>query len=277
VFGFSVAAAELAEMSRTSDDIGAVGRRLTAGLRRTILAVGFVTAAYLAAGETIVGALYTWLPDLLGRGATSPDDTLALAVILGGFALGLPAAITARVTQNTLYAVGDVRGPARIAVVRLVVGATASTVLMLQLDWLYIEGGTIRALEQLPHLPPWERVPAGIRTAADQPPHLGAAGLALGASVASWTEWALLRRRLARRLGRPVRSGWAPRVGAAAVVCAAVMVGARLVTAPVPRPLDTPLVLAAGLAAYVAVLRRVGIPGPSSRPRGARSAPGSGS
>lgn len=259
VFGFSVAAAELAEMSRSSSDTAAVARRLRSGLRRTVLPAGFVTVAYLTAGGPIVGALYTWLPDVLGRGATSSDDTATLAVILAGFALALPAAITARVTQNTLYALGDVRGPARIAVIRLVVAAVASVVLMLQLDWLYIVDGTVQGWDQFPHLPPWERVPASVR-AGGGPTHLGALGLALGSALASWTEWFLLRRRLGRHLERPVRSGWAGPVTAAALAAAAAMVLAQLALRWVPRPVDTPLVLGAGLAVYVAALRQAGIP-----------------
>jgi putative peptidoglycan lipid II flippase len=272
VFGFSVAAAELAEMSRSGADRGRVEARLTGGLRRTALAAGFVTAAYLAASGPVVGALYTWLPGVVGRGPTSPDDTIVLAVILSAFAVGLPAAITARVTQNALYAVGDVRGPAVIAAVRLGVAAAASVVLMLQLDWLFVQDGAVRGWDDVPHWPPWERVPEGVRLEPDRPPHLGAAGLALGASMAAWAEWALLRRRLRLRLRRPARSGWAWPVAVAAVVSALGMAAAQVV--PVPRPLDAPLVLGIGLALYVAALRRLGLP-PPRRPRGPRRWPAS--
>jgi putative peptidoglycan lipid II flippase len=264
VFGFSVAASELTEMSRSSHDPAQVHRRMTGGLRRTLLAAGFVTAAYLAATGPIVGALYTWLPAALGRGAASPDDTAILALILGGFALGLPAAITARVTQNTLYALGDVRGPARIAVLRLGVSAVVSVVLMLQLDWLFIEDGAVQALEAVPHWPPWERVPSEIRASTAEPPHLGALGLALGSASASWLEWVLLRRRLATRLRRPVRSGWARPVAGAAAASGGVMIAAQVVLGPLPRPLDTPLILAAGLVVYMGALRALGVPGVGS-------------
>ena len=270
VFGFSVAVTELTEMSRSSHDTGAVYHRLTTGLRRTLLAVGFVSAAYLTAGGPIVGALYTWLPAAIGRGSTSPDDTFILAVVLGAFAIGLPASIEARVTQNTLYALGDVRGPARIAVIRLVVTAVASAVLMLQFDWLFVRDGVLHGLDTLPHLPPWERVPEAIRTSPEEPPHLGAVGLALGSSLASWTEWVQLRHRLGRRLGRTVRSGWMIHVTVAAVACGAVMTLVQVVLGFVPAPLDTPLVLGAGLGTYVAILRLLGIPG--GRRRGGQRA-----
>ena len=272
VFGFSVAAAELAEMSRSSRDRGQLRRRLVGGLRRTSLAVGFVTAAYLTASAPIVGALYTWLPQALGRSAGSSDDTLVLALILMAFAIGLPAAITARVSQNALYALGDVRGPARIAVIRLAVAAGASLVLMLQFDWLYIADGALHALEPVPHLPPWERLPRSVRVSRDEPPHLGAVGLALGAAVAAWTEWALLRQRLAMHLARPVRSGWVGPIVVAAGVSGAAMVLAQVVLRPVPRPLDTPLVLGAGLASYIAVLHRQRLLGPGGAARPVRRA-----
>jgi putative peptidoglycan lipid II flippase len=265
VFGFSVAASELAEMSRSATDISVVRSRLTTGLRRTVLAAGFVTPAYLVASPAIIGALYTWLPQLLGRGTTSPDDTLTLAVILSAFAVGLPAAITARVTQNALYAIGDVRGPARIAVVRLVVAFVASVTLMLQFDWLVIVDGTLQGLDQFPNLPPWERVPETIRRSPTEPTHLGAAGLALGSSVAAWTEWFLLRRRLRRHLRRPTGSGWLQPVATAAGVSGATMIAGQIVLDRFPHPVETPLVLAAGLIAYVATLRRLGVLRTASR------------
>ena len=58
VFGFSVAASELAEMSRKSEDLGVVTGRLQPALQRVLIPAGFVTAAYFAAAGTFVDAVY---------------------------------------------------------------------------------------------------------------------------------------------------------------------------------------------------------------------------
>ncbi|MEM9566392.1 MAG: lipid II flippase MurJ, partial [Actinomycetota bacterium] len=72
LFGFSVAAAELAEMSRTAGGAEAVGARLTPALRQVLVPAGFVTAVFLAAGRPVVDALYGWLSRLFERGLDDP-------------------------------------------------------------------------------------------------------------------------------------------------------------------------------------------------------------
>ena len=177
LFGFSVAAAELAEMSRTTGGVETVAARLVGALRQVAVPAGLVTAAFLTAGRPVVDALYGWLSRLLGRGLTDPAEITTIALVLSAFALGLPATMTARVTQNTLYSLGDVRGPARIAVLRLVVSVTVGLVLILQLDWLtFDEAGSVTTFGDVPHWPPWERVPEARRLDAGAPPHLGVVG-----------------------------------------------------------------------------------------------------
>jgi len=251
LFGFSVAAAELAEMSRTTGGGAGVAARLTPALRRVLVPAGYVTAAFLAASPQLVDGLYGFVSRLLGRGLDDPAKILAIAFVLTAFALGLPATMTARVTQNTLYSLGDVRGPARIAVVRLLVSVAVGLVLIFQLDWVTFDGTRLRTLGDVPHWPPWEGLPRELR---DFPPapHLGVVGLALGASVASWVEWYLLRRRLSRRLGAPVRSGWARPITVAAVAAGAVMF--LLGRLPVPSPVDAVVLALGGLAVYAFAL-----------------------
>ncbi|MDH3295466.1 MAG: murein biosynthesis integral membrane protein MurJ, partial [Acidimicrobiia bacterium] len=58
LFGFSVAAAELAEMSRRSNHIDALAARITPALRKVVVPAGFVTAAYLVAGPVWTDTLY---------------------------------------------------------------------------------------------------------------------------------------------------------------------------------------------------------------------------
>lgn len=247
LFGFSVAASELAEMSRRSGQEEVVASRVRPALRRVLVPAGFIMAAYLAAGRPVVDGLYGWVSRLFDRGFSGAEVTL-VALIITSFALGLPAAMTARITQNTLYSVGEVRGPAVIAAVRMATSAVVALVLMLQLDWLYVvEGTTIDQVGDVPHWPPWERVPAEIR---DDPagPHLGAVGLALGAAAAAWTEWFLLRRMLRRRLGIRVRSGWARPVILSGVAAGVVMALIRLL--PLPSPVDIIVIVVVGAGIY---------------------------
>jgi putative peptidoglycan lipid II flippase len=246
VFGFSVAASELAEMSRRSSQEEVVASRVRPALRRVLVPAGFIVAAYLVAARPVVDGLYGWVSRLLNRGFDAADVTI-VSLVVAAFALGLPAAMTARITQNTLYSVGEVRGPAKIAAVRMVVSAVVALVLMLQLDWLFVvEGTTIDQVGDFPHWPPWERVPLDIR---DNPtgPHLGAVGLALGASAAAWTEWWLLRRMLRKRLGIRVRSGWARAVLTSGVAAAAGMGLVRLIGLPSPLDLVVIMVIGAGI------------------------------
>ncbi len=261
LFGFSVAASELAEMSRQGHGAEAIIGRLRPALRRVIIPAGFITVAYLVASPLIVDALYGWLSRLANRGLSEPGPLLAVAYLLTAFSLGLPAAMTSRVSQNTLYSLGDVRGPARISAVRLAVSITVGAIAMLQLDWLTIADSTIATVGDVPHFPPWERVPAAQRLATDGPPHLGVVGLGLGASAGAWAEWLLLRRRVAAKLGRPVSSGLARTVLTAAAAAALAMLAIRWLAgiASIPAPIDALLVVGAGFAAYLAVLIQRGV------------------
>ena len=270
LFGFSVAAAELAEMSRTSGGTAAVAERLTPALRQVLVPAGFVTAVFLAASRPVVDALYGWLSRLFDSGLTDPAKITVIALVLTAFAVGLPATMTARVTQNTLYSLGDVRGPARIAVLRLAVSVTVGLILILQLDWVTFDAdGDLTTFGDVPHWPPWERVPEARRLADDTPPHLGVVGLALGAAVASWVEWTALRIRLRRRLGRPVRSGWGRPVLVAAVAGAVVMAAANRIG--LPSPIDAAVVGLLGIVVYTGTLAVQGIRVPLGRPSGATS------
>ncbi len=261
IFGFSVAASELAEMSRLSDKTNLVAARLTPALKRVIIPAGFVTACYIGASRTFVDAFYG-LPSRLAqqfldsdRGLTQESDIAILALIVAAFAIGLPAAMTARVTQNTIYTLGDTKGPAKIAVVRVVVSIVASAILMLQLDWLFFNGGSVEAFGEVPHWPPWELLPQD-RRAEEGLAHLGAAGLALGASIAAWVEWFLLKRLLQAKIGQKVSSGLGPKVAAIGTVTAAVVYGVSRLTSAVPSPLDAAIVGISGLGVYGAVFWR---------------------
>jgi len=260
LFGFSIAAAELTEMSRISDATAQVKQRLTLGLKKVAIPAGFIAVAYLAASQPIVNTLYgipaslkdNFFPDAASAGSGfGSDQVLAISLILAAFAIGLPAAMSARVTQNTLYSLGDVKGPAKIAIFRLCTVLVFSSILMLQFDWLYIVDSEIKVLDSFPHWPLIERVnyPEGFKP----PPHLGPVGLALGASIAAWTEWFLLQRLLSKRLGSKVNSGWLKPIAIAAVPAGLIMFAIRQLD--IPSPADSFVIVGTGLILYYAILR----------------------
>ncbi len=190
LFAMSVAAAELPELSRSAEDDPAVIRRVQIGLERVGFFVAFVVAAYLAAGRTIVEALFE-------RGEFGPSDTTVVTLVLGAYSLGLLGISASRLVQNALYAKGDVRGPARIAAIRVAVAAAIGLALMLPLDGVTVApdgtiGGTIPDVDQ------GVAADLGWRT-------LGAVGLALGSAVGAWLEFGLLRHRLRAALSDGIR------------------------------------------------------------------------
>jgi putative peptidoglycan lipid II flippase len=126
---------------------------------------------------------------------------------LAAYSLGLAASTTTRIYQSAFYALRDTKTPARIAGLRVLAAAAAGALLMVQFEPL-----TVRGLA----------IPGGALVdvrAAGLP--LGPVGLALGAAVGAWIEWALLRGGLARRIGTcGAGAGALARMFAAAVVAA---------------------------------------------------------
>lgn len=305
VFGFSVAVSELTEMSRTTAGLDAVAARVRAAQRRVLLPAGLVTAGAVGAGGIVVGSLYEFVNGLVNSGDVRTSFTNANTTVVGltlaAFGLGLPAAMVARVSQNALYALGDVKGPARIAAVRLAVGAMVGFIAMIQLDHLVVGdldealqstsfetaqaglgepiGGSALGFTEVGGFPHWEfweplpyREPLGDNLVDDPGGvprgtvfvHLGAVGLGLGSAVASWTEWYLLRRRLLARLGESISTGigqWVAIAGLAAFV------GARVVHAlGLPPVIDLVVAGAAVLFLYVGVLQFIGLLGDRTPP-----------
>ena len=166
LFGMSVAASELPELSRMRAEAdAALAQRVSAALRRVAWFLVPSTLGYLLLGDLVVGALYE-------TGAFGTADTLATWAILAAFSLGLSATASSRVLSSAFYALHDTRTPARIAYLRVTVASVSGFLLMFPMDHLSIASR-----------------------------HLGAAGLALGASLGGWVEYLLLRRALGRRIG----------------------------------------------------------------------------
>ena len=246
LFATSVAVAELPEMSRLASGLA---DRALAARRRTAFFVAFCTVAYLVLGESIVGALFGW-------GAFDADDTRAVALVLAAYSLGLPAVASSKIFQNTLYAVGDTSGPARIAAARVGLAAVVGIALMFPLDRIAAHGGALLTLDGVGWFGPLN---AGIRTGAPDP-HLGAVGLALGSACAAWLELALLSRRCRRSVDgtsgpTAVMSRLAPATGAAVVVA----LGVRWATDGLPAIAAAPIGLAVAGCTYVLVASATGV------------------
>lgn len=170
LFGMSVSAVELAQMSGTVGDEKKVAaelrKRLDAGLRRIAFMIVPSAVAFLALGDVIVGVLYQ-------TGRFQREDTIFVWGILAGSTVGLLASTLGRLYSSTYYALRDTRTPLRFAVVRVVLTTALGYLFALPLP---------RAL--------------GID------PRWGVAGLTSSAGLAGWVEFYLLRRSLNLRIGR---------------------------------------------------------------------------
>jgi putative peptidoglycan lipid II flippase len=174
LFGISIAASELPEMSQMrAEDRALLGERVARALKRIAYFLIPAAVGYLLLGDVAIAALFE-------TGQFGETQTLVTWGVLGAFSLGLPATASSRALSSAFYALRDTKTPARIAYVRVVVSLVVGVAAMIPLD----EYGF-----------------SGLR--------LGAAGLALGASVAAWVEFALLRRKLGARIG-PHGPGLAP-------------------------------------------------------------------
>jgi putative peptidoglycan lipid II flippase len=240
LFGMSVAAAELPEMSRLRGEGGAeaVARELLPRVGRSLRQMAFLNVptflGYLAFGYLLVGALFR-------RGSFGTQDNWLVYLVLCGYTLGLLASTSSRLLQNTFYALGETRAPARIAAVRVAVSAGLGGALMVLLDGVAIPSVV------------------NIRT-AEAPLYLGAVGLALASGAGAWLELLLLRRTLGRRMpGRflPVRAmGRMLGLALAAGLPAALLWGLL----PPARPLLGGLLVVGTYAAAYLLLARLALP-----------------
>ncbi|MEA2559321.1 MAG: putative peptidoglycan lipid flippase [Acidobacteriota bacterium] len=172
LFGMSVAAAELPELSRLGRGGGtdALLARVRGSLRKMAFLNVPTCIGYLAFGYLIIGLL-------LRTGKFQETNNWIVYLALCGYTIGLVATTSSRLLQNTFYALGEARTPARIAVWRVALSTVIAVPLMFLLDRVAV---------------------TDLVRAEGEPFHLGAVGLALGSGVASWLELLLLRRAAAR-------------------------------------------------------------------------------
>jgi putative peptidoglycan lipid II flippase len=181
LFGMSIAAAELPELSRErSGATDALRARTVAAARRVAFFVVPSLVVFIALGDVIVAGIYR-------AGEFGSADVTVVWLTLAAYSIGLLASTSTRIYQSAFFALRDTKTPARVAGVRVLVAALIGALLMVQFEPI-----AIGALS----------IPAGIFAnvrVSGMP--LGPVGLALGAALGAWLEWALLRGRLGRRIG----------------------------------------------------------------------------
>lgn len=240
LFGMAVAAAELPEMARQrTGATEALTDRLNAGLRQIALFVVPSTAGYLLLGDVIVAALYQ-------TGEFGRADTLLVALVLGGYTIGLMASTATRLYASALYALNDTRTPAKIAFVRVILAAAIGVGLMLWLENYAVTGPPFRLARAV------EGDTESLR--------LGVVGLAIAAGIAAWMEWLLLRRAIRTTIGDArVGSRTLMRLIAAALVAGIVGRGIHIALPPLHPALAALLTLVPFGIVYFGLASALGV------------------
>lgn len=125
LFGVSVAAAALPELSRdaTGPDPVALRRRLGDATRRIAFFVVPSAFAFAALGIPIIATLFQ-------TGRFGSTDTEVAAGVLAAYAVGLPAQASLKLFASGFYAFGDTRTPVRIAALAVALSAALAAALM---------------------------------------------------------------------------------------------------------------------------------------------------
>lgn len=205
LFGMSIAAAELPEMSvlGAADEASKekLRGRISTGRRRVSFFVVPSVIAFLLLGRAVVAALYQ-----TGRFGT--EDTLYVWYIAMGSCIGLLPATWGRLYSSAFFALGDTKTPFRFAVARVAVSVTLGLVFAFPLRHQIV--ALFDSTLGVPRID-------GIELA------MGAIGLSFGSALAGWGEFLLLRRALEKKIGavvsatRGLAKVWMAALGAGAV------------------------------------------------------------
>lgn len=217
LFGMSVAAAELPELSRQrKEGAEALRLRTSQALQRMSFYVIPSFFGFIALGDVIVGALYQ-------RGEFGPAQTLLVAATLGAYGLALLATTATRLFNSTFFALRDTKTPAKVAAFRVFLAAGIGFFLMLQFESITLFGQTLG-----PGIFADLTISDGNRQI-----FFGAVGLAMGSAIAAWVEWFLLRRKLTSYIG-PVSAGAAALIPifTASIIATAAAWGVKLLLPP---------------------------------------------
>lgn len=184
LFGMSVAAAELPQMSSsvgTQEEIHeALRKRLARGLRQIAFFVIPTVIAFIAIGRLLVAGLFQ-------TGKFSSDDTLYVWYILLGSTIGLLATTQGRLYSSAFYALRDTKTPLYYAAARVALTGALGYLFAFPLNWMIV------ALIRFAGMP----LPAAAGEAG-----IGTVGLTASAGLAGWLEFLLLRRGLQKRIGQ---------------------------------------------------------------------------
>ena len=164
LFGMSIAASELPEMSESTND--EIRNRLRIALRRVVFLVVPSAVAFVTIGGSLVALLFQ-------TGRFSAADTTVVWIILSGSALGLSAGTQGRVLNSAFYAIKQPRQPLYAALVRITITGVAGWALTLPLRRAFGYSAT------------W-----------------GAFGLTASAGFGAWVEFLLLDWMLGKRIGK---------------------------------------------------------------------------
>jgi len=216
LFGMSVAAAELPQMSGalgTEEEINtALRKRLERGLRQIAFFVVPTVTAFIFIGKVLVAALFQ-------SGQFRNDDTLYVWYILIGSTCGLLAVTLGRLYSSAFYALRDPKTPLRFAMIRVTLTAVLGLLFAFPLRPYIID------LIVFLHMPV-PNLPEGTKL-------LGVIGLTASAGMAGWIEFAMLRRALARRVGAvKLAPSFLMRLWISGLVAAAVGIACHLFLAP---------------------------------------------
>jgi putative peptidoglycan lipid II flippase len=219
LFGMSVAAAELPELSAAAGAPGdahpVLRDRLERGMRQVAFFIVPSAVAMASLGHVLAAAVFQ-------TGAFTHANAMYVWGILAGSTIGLLASSLGRLYSSAWYALHDTRTPLRYAVIRVLL----TTIL-----------GYLAAL----------RLPGAIGVS----PAWGVAGLTASAGVAGWVEFYLLRRSLDRRIGRTrLSAGFSVRLWTAALAAGAAGWGILLLVTDRLGPIPT---AAAVLVPFAAV------------------------
>lgn len=251
LFGMSVAAAELPQMSRETGTVAdvqsALRRRLERGLRQIAFFVIPSVTALILIGRQLVSALYQ-------TGQFGEEQTLYVWYILIGSTVGLLAMTLGRLYSSAFYALRDTRTPLKFALARVTLTGVLGYLFAFPLRWIIIDVVAMLHM-RLPNLP------GGAAT-------MGTVGLTASAGLAGWLEFLLLRSSMHKRIGTvPLPASfqvrlWASAIAAGLGALAFDLFVARAVAAHLPLRHISEAVLVCGVfgVVYLGTTMILGVP-----------------